>query len=208
MGPTARRRAGRRKISRVVLEIAPLRTILRRVGDNTAGTNPAARGNLGGATPDAADNLLFTTLTLSAPVRGARGRPDPDPNPETLMRQWLHTLFARKSPPARRLTRFRPGLESLEDRLTPSATIPGRLFNAPMSPPTAGTAAAKAAPAHTTLPRAKAAPALVSIRSPDATTLVLRFNRKLGRGAGNPASYKIPGLIVLRAKVSKDRKSV
>jgi hypothetical protein len=56
--------------------------------------------------------------------------------------------------------------------------------------------------------RAKDAAALVSIRSPNDTTLVLRCNRKLGRGASNPASYKIPGLIVLRAKVSKDRRSV
>jgi hypothetical protein len=120
------------------------------------------------------------------------------------MRQWLQTLFARKSPPAHRLTRFRPGLESLEDRLTPSTAVLGRLFNAPTSPPVAGLTAL----GHTASPKAKAPPALVSIRSPNDTTLVLRFNRKLGRGASNPASYKIPGLVVLRAKLSKDRKSV
>jgi hypothetical protein len=91
-----------------VLEIAPLRAILRRAANSAAGTGPAARGNLGDATPDVADNLCFTTWTLSAPVRRSRRRPDPDSNLETLMRQWLHTLFARKSPPGRRLTRFRP----------------------------------------------------------------------------------------------------
>src|SRR5262245_29913183 len=114
------------------------------------------------------------------------------------MRLWLKTLFARKSPTARRHTGFRPGLEFLEDRLTPSAV---GLINPPeAAPPSSHSALSKAA-----RPKASIKVSVVSLGS---TKLRLVFEKALGQGAEDPATYRIPGLKILGVRVSGNRKVV
>lgn len=113
------------------------------------------------------------------------------------MRQWFRTLFADK-PVVARLPGFRPGVECLEDRVTPATT------SLPLFAPHA--VRPEAAVVRSRARRQK--PILLAATPLSNTTVLLRFSKPLGKRANRLAAYQIPGLVVLGVQLSKDRKSV
>src|SRR5262249_27953903 len=117
--------------------------------------------------------------------------------PEAIMRQWLKNLFARKRTVAARRPGFRPGLECLEDRVTPASVLPQALF-----PHTPHPYAPVGPPVRTQKPF------LPPVTPLSNNTILLRFSKRLGPEANRTRCYDIPGLGVLGVQVSRDRKSV